>query len=88
MKPPHKAIKGAHGYSDLADLQEDDRIRVIGNRVMQLDITASVVTDDTPGKIERYMQKIAVWFPLTEVVEQGTGPTDHAVYFKVRKKPN
>lgn len=51
------------GYTDLADLPEDDRITVIGEYVMRTRETAGVPVDDEPGKPGRYIAKLEARFP-------------------------
>lgn len=53
---------------DIHKLPEDDRIKLMGELVMTGE-TIWVLTDDEPGKIERYMQKIKHWFPAIKCGE-------------------
>ncbi len=51
------------GFADLADLPEDDRIKIIGDWVMSKRHRVAVPTDDDPGKAGRYMQKLHDRYP-------------------------
>lgn len=73
-------------YKDLSELVEDERIKILGEHLMQTDRPVMITTDDVPGKLERYIEKLTARFPLVEVFEQGTGPVAGVVYFKARKK--
>jgi len=84
----HKAIKGADGYADLSSLQEDERIQAMAYHVMSGHGSATCVTDDTVGKLDRYIAKMIEWFPMIEVYERGDGPVGKTVYCKFRKKAN
>lgn len=50
-------------FQDLGDNNEDDRIRQIGEKVMKERITVGFVTDDEPGKADRYITKLKARFP-------------------------
>jgi hypothetical protein len=73
----------AEAYADLAALPEDQRIRIIGDTVMKTRKTSAVVTDDEPGKAERYAQKLRDWFPGIVVSAALPGPTRGAVTMRV-----
>lgn len=52
-------------YTNLANLSEDDRIRVIGEFVMKTRKASWCITDSKPkDKVERYKDKMHKWFPL------------------------
>lgn len=73
------------GYTDLAGLgmDEDQRIHVIGTKVTQQRIIASVLVDDTQGTVERYIQKLQERFPGIRIGAKGKGPTPGCQWFKV-----
>lgn len=50
------------GYADLADLPEDDRIKIIGEAA-QAGNVIGVALDDEADKIARYIRKITDRFP-------------------------
>ncbi len=81
MTQPHKKIP----YADLAGMQmgEDDRIRVIGTKVTKERVIVSVLVDDEPGKMERYIKKLKDRFPGIRIGAKGKGPTKGAQWFKV-----
>lgn len=79
-------MQRAKFYQDLYELPEDDRIRLIGHWVEDHGENVTVLTDDIPGKRERYIEKLTSWFPGVEVVELGTGPVDKCVSFRVTRK--
>lgn len=56
-------------FVDIAKLPEDDRIRLIGNLVMNERQSAWCLTDDEKGKPERYKKKMHEWFPLLRLDE-------------------
>ncbi len=45
------------GYADIADLQEDDRIKVMAATCIAGKVI-SCQTDDVPGKADRYIEKM------------------------------
>lgn len=73
-------------FADIADLEEDRRIDVIGHRAIDHRETVAFVTDDDPGKADRYIRKLKAKFPLIEEIERGKGPVKGTVYIKVRRK--
>jgi hypothetical protein len=57
-------------YVDMHKLSEDERIKFIGTTVMQKRISTWCLTDDEPGKIERYRKKLSERFPLLVLGEE------------------
>lgn len=55
---------------DLSKLSEDDRIRLIGNTVMNQRLSTWCLTDDVPGKVERYRAKLKDFFPMLILGEE------------------
>jgi hypothetical protein len=55
-------------FADLADLPEDDRIRVIGETAERGERVGFFVDDD--AKADRYIKKLLKWYPRVEVVER------------------
>lgn len=72
-------------YFDLHRLSETERIRQIGEAAM-LGNTVSFITEDEDGKMERYLMRLFMEFPGLELVQRGKGPTEGAVWAKVRPK--
>jgi len=56
------------GYTDLADLPEDERIRLIGECVMNTKQTIGFFVDHEEGKAERYVKKLQEQFPGIKVL--------------------
>jgi len=57
-------------------MKEDDRITTIGNYVRDHPgEKVGVVTDDEPGKPERYIRKLTTRFECVEILESLRGPT-------------
>lgn len=79
-------MRRAKFYQDLYELPEDDRIKLIGHWVTDHAETVTFLTDDIPGKADRYVAKLAKWFPEIEVLDRGSGPVANVVYVKVRLK--
>jgi hypothetical protein len=75
-------------FLDLGDLGEDERIRKIGNYVTELGKVASVVVDDEPGKLLRYVTKLQAWFPGIRILSQGKGPVANTAWVKVGPPTN
>lgn len=50
------------GYSDLADLPEDERIQIIGESAMAGNIIG-IAIDDDDRKVRRYLKKLLKRFP-------------------------
>lgn len=72
-------------FSDIANMTENDRIRVIGlNAVNGRKIVGFVVEDRE--KADRYVQKLLKRFPGIEVVEITPGPVDNTILVKVGPK--
>lgn len=79
------AIKSAAGYADLHALSEDDRIDVMAAHVRKTGQPCLVVTDDIPGKAERYQRKFRERHPDIVVLDETpkTGPTPGARAFRI-----
>lgn len=74
------------GYADLGDLSEDQRIQVAGRYAMEHPgKTIALVTDDIPGKPERYVAKIEEWFPLVKIVDRFPGPVPNTTVIKISR---
>lgn len=65
-------------YYDLGDEEEDARIEKIGNAAKGGGKIA-FVTDDDPGKAERYIAKLKERFPGIVVLERHPGPVPKCV---------
>ena len=63
------------GFVDLHKLPEDERIRIIGEHVMNTGQTVGVPTDSEPGKAELYARKLREQFPGIIVEGPFDGPT-------------
>lgn len=77
------------GYTDLADMDEDERIDVIGKTIMAQPVTstgepfvAGVVVDNDE-KADRYLKKLAEKFPLIRLIERCPGPVENSVTMKL-----
>lgn len=68
-------------YKDIADDPEDERIRQIGEKTMQ-GMVVGFITDDEPGKPERYISKLIKRFPGIRIIYQGPGPVPETVLVK------
>lgn len=69
-------------YADIADLQEDERITVIGNMAMTGKVVAFIVEDDE--KADRYLHKLREKFPkVVEVERLPNVPIKNVVSIKV-----
>lgn len=75
MSTPPKA------FADLADLPEDERIKVIAHHVLAHGLTVAVCVDDEPGKPARYAQKLRALG--VAVLSQDKGPIPNVVTLKV-----
>ncbi len=73
-------------FQDIADNSEDRRIDIIASHVERGEIVA-FVTDDDPGKPERYIRKLQLRVRDLEVVAKFAGPVANTVVVKVQKKP-
>lgn len=84
MKPPFDAVV------DLHKLTEDERIAFQGNFVMLNRISTWVLTDDEPGKPERYQAKMKKAFPLLVVGEEirRSFPSKGCAGFTVKPPPH
>jgi hypothetical protein len=70
-------------YKDLGSQSEDDRIQEIGEHTMIGHKVCSFMTDNEPGKADRYITKLQERFPGIRIVERGDGPIDGVVWVKV-----
>lgn len=68
--------KRPEGFSDLADLPEDQRIEIIGTYVLQHGKTVGVVVEDSQPKIDRYVKKVRDRFPAIALIDVTKGPVD------------
>lgn len=71
-------------YRDMGDESEDERILAIGNAVMRGHKVA-FITDDEPGKPERYIAKLRKRFPSLIVLDQLKGPIAGTVTVRVQR---
>lgn len=78
MKKPKNPV-----YADLGDFEEDQRIGTIGLAAMAHGQTVAFVTDDDPGKADRYIRKLKERFPGISVIERFNGPVAGTVTVKV-----
>lgn len=69
------------GFQDLANLPEDDRIRLIAHYVCAHGLTVAVFVDDEPGKPERYTEKLRAAGAM--VLSQEPGPVAKVITLKV-----
>jgi hypothetical protein len=72
-------MKKPEGFADLGDFQEDDRIQIIGQYVLNHGKTVGVCIDDSPGKAERYIRKMKKEFPTVIFLDQTKGPVANVV---------
>lgn len=75
-------------FMDIADVEEDKRIEIIGHRAMVHKEKVAFVTDDDAGKADRYIRKLQERFPGIKVIERGNGPVPNTVYVKVGPPEN
>lgn len=73
----------AEGYSDLADLPEDERIRIVGETVTLHGKTVGLCVDDTPGKADRYKRKLRERFPGVVILDTKRGPVKGVITIRV-----
>lgn len=71
------------GYADLADLPEDERIRLIGETVTTQGKTVGVCVDSTPGKAARYKCKLMQRFPSVVILDTTDGPIKGVITIRV-----
>lgn len=76
-------MKAKPKYADIADLSEDERIRVIGSEVVAKRSPVAFIVDDETGKADRYIQKLAERFPQVCVQERFPGPVHGTITVKV-----
>lgn len=76
-------MRKPEGFADLANLSEDDRIRVIGETVTQTGKTVGVCVDATPGKADRYKRKLAKRFPDVVILDTTVGPVKGVITIRV-----
>lgn len=67
------------GFTDLADLPEDDRIRIIADAAMT-GATVGFIVDDAP-KADRYIQKLGAY--RVRIIDLGPGPVPGSVLVRV-----
>ena len=76
-------------YVDLADeLEEDRRIAVIGDAMMDLPagrMVAFVTEAEPPEKVDRYVEKLLARFPELRVVDRFKGPTAGVVTVRITR---
>lgn len=65
-------LSRAHGYTDLADRPEDDRIAIIGSAVVDGRLTVAFVVDDD-AKADRYVRKLTARYKV-RVLSRAPGP--------------
>ena len=71
-------------FLDIADLEEDARIDEIGQAATRSPgKRIGFVTDDEPGKAERYISKLVGKFPKVIIESQGPGPVANTILVRV-----
>lgn len=70
------------GYSDLADLPENERIRIIGEAARAGNIIGIALEDDAK-KIKRYIKKLTKRFPDVRHVSTDSGLVAGTVLVRV-----
>jgi hypothetical protein len=75
------------GFADIAHLEEDERISIIGKAAMVDRQTVGFIVDRIPGKAARYIRKLKERFPGIVILAKFNGPTKHAVSVKVGPPP-
>ena len=70
-------------FKDLSDLEEDKRIQMIGDAASS-GMVVGFITDDTPGKADRYVAKLKAKFPKIAVVRRFNGPARGTVTVKIQ----
>lgn len=73
-------------FADLADLPEDERIRVAAETAAKTLQIVGVVTDDEPGKAARYIAKLSR-YPV-RIIDQSPGPVKGTVLIRIGPKEN
>jgi hypothetical protein len=77
------------GFADLADLPEDDRIRVIGEYVERQGpgiVTGVVVDHDAGGyKARRYCVKLTERYKV-RIIDMGPGPVARSTLIRVAQR--
>lgn len=71
------------GYADIADLPEDERIKIIGETVTQQGAIVGVCVDSTPGKADRYKRKLLARFPNLVIIDTTDGPVKDVVTIRM-----
>lgn len=74
-------------FADLADLDEDRRIQIIGETVVREQKVVGVVTDSEPGKAERYIQKVLSRHPGVVLIGRQSGPVADTTLLRFGPKP-
>lgn len=72
-------------YADLADLPEDERIRIAAETAATQGAIVGLITDDEPGKPERYIEKLGK-FPRIRIIDRGPGPVKNTVLIRIGPK--
>lgn len=75
-------------YADLHHIEENERIRLIGEAVMAGQ-TIGVLLESQKldaGKIKRYLRKLAERYPMVELVSRKPGPVKNVEALRFRKK--
>ena len=81
---PHRRPKKPV-FADLADLDEDTRIKAVGKMAMKNPgKIVGMITDDEPDKPERYIRKLKKWFKDIVVIDNTKGPAAGMVTIRVR----
>lgn len=70
-------------YADLADLDEDTRIKVIAQTAIRTKKTIGIIVEDD-AKADRYIEKLTAWYPAIKVIERGPGPIENTIAVKVK----
>lgn len=71
-------------YADLADLPEDDRIRIAAETAIQGMCIVGVAVDDDPAKVARYVRKLQA--SGVRVIDQTPGPVKNVVLIRIGPK--
>ena len=70
-------------YKDIADLPEDERIAIIGDRAVKQQLRVGFFVEDDGEKADRYVRKLRQRFPGIQVFSQVPGPVAGTIIVSV-----
>lgn len=75
-------------WADLAEKDEDTRIRIIGETAAAGKVVGVCLERDLPEKVARYVRKITERYPTVVELSRSDGPVEGVITIKFGPRPS